>query len=38
VLRLVDDRGHFSILTEIPAAIGQVLALAGAVTTPAVAR
>jgi pimeloyl-ACP methyl ester carboxylesterase len=38
VLRLVEDRGHFSILTEIPGAIGQVLALAGAATSPAVAR
>ena len=35
VLRLVEDRGHFSILTEIPDAIGQVLAPASAVTSPA---
>ncbi len=37
-LRIVDGLGHFSILTEIPDAIGEVLALAGAVTSAAVAQ
>ena len=37
-LRIVDDRGHFSILTDIPSAIGQVVAGSPAVASSAVVR